>query len=334
MIFALRDDSRSGALLYQQPVTTYQAYNNYPDDNVTGKSLYEHSSYGANTLAGTPRAVKVSFDRPYAASGADPFIFLSEINFLRWAEKSGFDMTYSTNVDTHTDGNVLLNHRGFLSLPHDEYWSKPMYDAAIAARDAGVNLAFFGANSIYWQIRFEPSTAGVPNRVVACYKEVNLDPLSDSARKTVKWRDDPVNRPEQTLVGVQFTDGPNNGTAPLVVTSSGSWVYAGSGFSDGNSVPGIVWYEADRLMSGYPGPVAIAGTQTLLSHSPYTASTNQPDYQNSSIYQALSGAWVFASGTMGWGWGLDDFYPEGSVNTVDARIQRATANVLNRFFVP
>jgi hypothetical protein len=34
---------------------------------------------------------------------------------------------------------------------------------------------------------------------------------------------------------------------------------------------------------------------------------------------------------MGWGWGLDNFYPEGSVTTVDSRIQKATANVLDRF---
>ena len=30
IVFTVRDDSRVAALLYQQPVTTYQAYNNYP----------------------------------------------------------------------------------------------------------------------------------------------------------------------------------------------------------------------------------------------------------------------------------------------------------------
>ena len=70
--------------------------------------------------------MKVSFDRPYADDGAGTFLCLSEINFLRWLEKSGYDVTYSTDVDTHTNGNHLLNSRGFLSVPHDEYWSKPM----------------------------------------------------------------------------------------------------------------------------------------------------------------------------------------------------------------
>jgi chitodextrinase len=328
MMFTVRDDSRAGALLYQQPVTTAQAYNNYPDG--AGKSLYEHNSRGANTLAGTTRAVKVSFDRPYSGRGDGQFLELSEINFVRWAEKSGYDITYSTDVDTHRDGARLLNHRGFLSLPHDEYWSKPMYDAAVTARDAGVNLAFFGANSVFWQIRFEPSGGGVADRVIVCYKDTTLDPITDPNLKTVKWRDGP-NRPEQTLMGVQFTDGPNSGRASYVVTNSGNWVYAGTGFVDGDVVPGIVWYESDRQVTDAPLPVAVGGTYTLLSHSPYVGSGNQQDHNNASIYQALSGAWVFASGTMGWGFALDDYYPEGSVTTVNARIQRATANLLDRF---
>src|SRR5438093_12220218 len=50
IVFVVRDDSRGAALLYQQPVTTYQAYNNYPDDNTTGKSLYAFNSNGATTV--------------------------------------------------------------------------------------------------------------------------------------------------------------------------------------------------------------------------------------------------------------------------------------------
>src|SRR2546423_2267666 len=65
----VRDDSRVAALLYQQPVTTYQAYNDYPYDNATGKSLYAFNSYGARTVTGGANAAKVSFDRPYLGDG-------------------------------------------------------------------------------------------------------------------------------------------------------------------------------------------------------------------------------------------------------------------------
>jgi hypothetical protein len=209
-----------------------------------------------------------------------------------------------------------------------------MYDAAELARDTGVDLAFFGANSVFWQIRFESSTAGIPNRIVVCYKDAP-DPVADPDLTTVRWRDAPVNRSEQALLGVEFTDGPNTGSADYVVTNSDSWVYAGTGVSDGDVIPGIVWYEADRVVSADPLPVYVGNTYELLSNSPYTgSSTNPNEHQSSSIYQAPSGAWVFASGTMGWGRGLDNYYPGGSLTTMDPRIQRATANVLNRFLEP
>src|SRR6266446_5132511 len=335
--FVVRDDSRVAALLYQQPVATYQAYNDYPNDSKTGKSLYAFNSYGATTVSGGPNAVKVSFDRPYSSDGTGiawgQSFFSWEFAFVRWMEMSGYDVTYATDIDTHTNGNMLLNYRGILSVGHDEYWSKPMYDAFIAARDAGVNLGFFGANAIYWQVRFEPSSSGATNRVLVCYRNAALDPITDPSLKTVNWRDPQLNRPEQTLVGVQFTaqtqyNSQNNGYYPYVVTNSGNWVYAGTGFKDGDSVPGLVGYEADRLFSQYPSPNAVSGTHTLLSNSPFPTGPNTSDYANSSVYQTPSGAWVFSAGTFGWSYALDNF---NGYNVVDARIQQTTANVLNAF---
>src|SRR4029077_6326490 len=46
IIFVVRDDSRTADLLYQQGVNTLQAYNNWPNDNTTGKSLYDFNSFG------------------------------------------------------------------------------------------------------------------------------------------------------------------------------------------------------------------------------------------------------------------------------------------------
>ncbi|PYT88051.1 MAG: hypothetical protein DMG36_24560, partial [Acidobacteria bacterium] len=338
--FVLRDDSRVAALLYQQPVTTYQAYNDYPFDNQTGKSLYAFNSYGATTVSGGANAVKVSFDRPYHGDGTGnkwgQTFFIWEFPFVRWMEKSGYDVTYATDIDTHTNGGMLLNYLGILSVGHDEYWSRPMYDAFIAARDAGVNLGFFSANRSEWQTRLESSSIGVSNRVVVCYRNAPLDPITDPTLKTVEWRDPPLNRPEQTLAGVQFVNQTlwtpqTGGYYPYVVANSGNWVYAGTGFEDGDSVPGIVGYEADRWFSQYPSPPVVSGTYTLLSNSPFTTSANTSDFSNASVYQAPSGAWVFAAGTIGWSWALDNF---GGHNVLDTRIQQTTTNVLNRFVNP
>src|SRR5262249_41851358 len=81
--FVVRDDQHRGGLLYKQPINTYQAYNNYPDDQINGKSLYDFNSYGQPTIGGTNGAVKVSFDRPYTHDGAGDY-FKWEYNLVRW----------------------------------------------------------------------------------------------------------------------------------------------------------------------------------------------------------------------------------------------------------
>src|SRR6266513_2912060 len=224
--FVVRDDARVADIMFQQAVATYQAYNNYPDDNATGKSLYDFNSYGANTVAGTgtKRAVKVSWNRPYADYGAGQF-FTWDYYFVRWLERSGYDVKYSTDVDTHQNSARLLQSKVFLSGGHNEYWSKPMYDGVQQARDAGVHLGFFGADGVYWQVRFEASPlSGAADRVMVGYKDRTIDPVQGPTT-TILWRDPLLNRPEQQLGGVQFSGGQiafSGPYAPYVVKNSSS----------------------------------------------------------------------------------------------------------------
>jgi len=326
IVFVVRDDSRTADLLYQLGVNTLQAYNNWPNDNNTGKSLYSYNSFGATTITGTTRAAKVSFDRPYRDDGSGGLFYwqLWDVYMIQWLEKNGYDVAYSTDLDTHLNGSRLLGFKGFMSAGHDEYWSKAMYDNVQAARDNGVNLAFFGANAVYWQARYEPSAAGVPNRILVCYKDASIDPVQDSTT-TVQWRDPLLNRPEQALMGVQFSEENGSQNFPYFVINSSSWVYGNTDFTDGSSVPGIVGYEWDRFDSNFPPPPAVAGSWTLLGNSATVTDGGSADASNSSIYQAQSGAWVFATGTMSWSSGLS------APGLADPRIQQATTNVLNRF---
>ena len=196
-------------------------------------------------------AVQVSFDRPYryawfrnrASNGAGDF-FRAEINMVRWLEKDGRDVTYSTNIDTHRDANALLRHKAFLSIGHDEYWSWPMRANVERARDSGVSLGFFSSNSAYWQIRLADSTTQPqqPNRIIVAHKATALsgpaesvDPFAQDTDTTndrlitTRWRDAPVNRPEEMLIGVQyelpnvFDGSPQVGD--IKVTLAEHWLY-------------------------------------------------------------------------------------------------------------
>jgi hypothetical protein len=320
--FVVRDD-RPAPLLYQRSIATDQAYNNYPNDGTTGKSLYSFNSFGANTVSGETRAVKVSFDRPYAGNGSGLFANW-EINFVRWLERSGYDVTYSTDLDTHANGGRLRDHKAFLSVGQNEYWSKEMFDAAEAARDAGVSLGFFGAAAVELQTRFEPSAAGVADRVMVSYKTAALDPVQGPTTTTF-FRSPPVSRPEQTLRGIQTLFTALSSNAPYVVTNSSHWVYEDTGFVDGDTVPGIVGRQVDRVEPEYPSPNSTSFA--LLSRSPFTDAVGAVDFTNSSIYRAPSGAWVFSAGTTSWSWGLDGFLRD----LADTRIQQTTANILNAF---
>src|SRR6185295_14178191 len=192
--FVVRNDARTAGLLYQQPVNTYQAYNSWG-----GKSLYSFNS------TGSARAYKVSFDRPYSGDGSGDY-FGWEVYTVQWLEQQGYDVTYNTDVDAEVTPGRMRSVKAVLVPGHSEYWSKGMYDAVTSARDAGVSLGFLGSNAIYWQMRYESA-----NRVVVCYKTNEppgpVDPVSSSnpIQTTTQWRLAPVNRPEQSLLGVQFT---------------------------------------------------------------------------------------------------------------------------------
>jgi N,N-dimethylformamidase beta subunit-like, C-terminal/Fibronectin type III domain len=324
VIFAVRGDGRSD-ILFQSSVTTSEAYNLYG-----GTSLYNNNT--DKTVYGAPHATKVSFDRPFANGDGVGYFLSYEYQTLRFLEKNGYDVSYSTDLDTHTGADPLTNHDAFLVVGHDEYWTKAMRDRVEAAIAAGVNVGFLAGNESYWQIRLEPSAAGVPDRVMVGYKDFagcdcppGPDPVwrKDDHVLTALWRDPLVGRPETQMMGVMFGGEANN--ANYVVKNASHWVYAGTGFHDGSVVPGIVGYEYDHYFGGAHTPPGV----TVLSDSPViNGETDKPDTANSTIYTAKSGARVFAAGTIQWGWGLDGFGGNGFEN---AGIQRTTQNILANF---
>jgi hypothetical protein len=254
-----------------------------------------------------------------------------EIYLVQWLEREEYDVSYGTNVDLHERGELLRRHKAVLSVGHDEYYTQKMFDNLEAARDRGINLGFLGANNIYWQGRFEPSSTGVPNRVFVVYKNQEIDPVADPRLKTIRWRD--TGRPEQTLIGIQYTGAtsinPNSGEfSPFVAQNTDSWPYFKSNLKDGDEVRGIIGYEMDRLFTENPDyPLPVSTSYTTLGRSVFEDADEggKDDYSEASIYRAPSGAWVFASGTMSWSWGL------GHPDFRNAGIQRVTRNILNRF---
>jgi hypothetical protein len=328
IFFVVRDDGGHEAIDFQTSVTTYEAYNTWG-----GTSLYNNLTNGS--IFSGPHATKVSFDRPFNpgdSNGAGHY-FWFEYPMVRWAESQGLDLTYTTDVDTDLNTNPLTNHKAFLSVGHDEYWSRAMRTNLQNAINAGVNVAFFSANAMYWQIRFEPNGAGVPDRVQVGYKDYATDTTPpgpdpqwgvNNSIVTTNWRDPVVNQPENALIGVMYQDQLSTASADYVVQNASNWVYANTGFTNGTHVPGIVGYEYDRVWSNGQTPAGL----TILSTSPVTGQEVGNSTANSSIYTAPSGAQVFAAGTIEWSWGLDNY---GGRTTANAGIKQMTLNILYNF---
>jgi len=264
----IRNDDSAAAFVFQNSVTTWQAYNLYGE-----YSLY----YGPNS-SGKPvfanRARAVSFDRPYPqtwAAGAADFMG-NELPLLYHLESLGLDLTYWTDVDLHANPSLLMNHNCLFSLGHDEYWSHEMRTGAANANAAGVNLAFLGANACYRQIRLQPTSVG-PNRLQVCYKDAAEDPMTaqNPALTTVNWNQAPVNDPESTLIGSTYQS--VGAQADMVVTDSSSWFFDGCNMTDGQVLPQMIIGEYDRYVPSLPGPRNV----DVLAHSPIPGQRNWSD---------------------------------------------------------
>jgi SAM-dependent methyltransferase len=299
---------RRSDVLVQMPVTTAAAYNNWG-----GKSLYPSSSSDG------VEAVKVSFDRPIPTwHDANPnarWPFIWDFQLIRFLEREGYDVAYTTDLDTHREPWGLLGHPVLMTSGHDEYWSIEMRDGFEAARDSGSSLAFMGANTCYWQARFEDG-----ERTMVEYRKPQRDPEPDGSLKTVRFRELVPPRPECELLGIQYQDGLDTPGMPprdyeLVESSlSDPWM-EGTGFEHPASLPGLVGYEWDGLQEG-----AIPAGATVFFH-------HDDEVSNADVvrHPTAAGGLVFASGSLQFSWGLDDW---GNGNA-DERLQRFMKNALD-----
>jgi hypothetical protein len=341
--FIVRDDSSHSDILFQTSDTTWQAYNDYG-----GSDLY---------LGGPPgvgRAYKVSYNRPFKTrtefiGGGKSFLFSAEYPMVRWLERNGYDVSYSTGVDSDRRGAELLEHEIFLSVGHDEYWSPAQRANVEAARDAGVHLAFFSGNEVFWKTRWETSIdgSGTPYRTLVCYKETAANAKIDpSPQWTGTWRDPRFSppadggRPENALTGTLFmVNGPGRHDAIEVPAADGKlrfWrntsVASLSAGQKATFPDGTLGYEWDEDADNGSRPAGLI----RLSTSTVEVDTYLKDYGSTyglgtathhlTLYRAASGALVFGAGTVQWSWGLDDDHDNLSTPT-DARMQQATVNL-------
>jgi N,N-dimethylformamidase beta subunit-like, C-terminal/Domain of unknown function (DUF4082)/Bacterial Ig-like domain/Bacterial Ig domain len=343
IVFIVRDDSGASDLLFQTSDTTWQAYNSYG-----GNSLYVGSPDG--------RAYKVGYNRPFntrAGGTSHDWVFDAEYPMVRWIEANGYNVSYFTGVDTDRRGAELLEHRVFLSVGHDEYWSGNQRANVEAARNAGVHLAFFSGNIMFWKTRWENSIdgSGAQFRTLVCYKETHanakIDPLPNVWTGT--WRDlrfsPPADggRPENALIGTIFTVNAPANNEIKVPEALGKYRFwrntAVANQSPGQTAtvgPITVGYEWDEdLNNGFRPSGLIRLSTNTVNVSSYLqdyGSTYGPGTATHSLtlYRHGSGAMVFSAAATRWSWGLDNNHDQSDAPTIpppDANMRQVTVNL-------
>jgi hypothetical protein len=357
IFFVVRNDTSHSDILFQTSDETWQAYNDYGPG---GFSLYGDKG----TFDLPNRAFKASYNRPFFTRGfnneAATWVFGNEYPMVRWLEANGYDVTYSTGIDADRNGGLIQNHKVYMDCGHDEYVSGPQRINIEAARDAGVNLAFFSGNEFFWKTRWENSVDGTntPYRTLVCYKETlafaQIDP-DDPPTWTGTWRDPSFSppadggRPENALTGTIFMvngTGPDNqGNLSIKVPAADGKMRFWRNTTIANQAPGqtatlpagTLGYEWDEDLDNGARPAGLFD----LSTATYNLTTDfLLDYgatygagaatHRMTMHRAPSGALVFGAGTVQWSWGLDSDHDNVfgfPTPAASADMQQATMNL-------
>ncbi|HEY1570213.1 MAG TPA: N,N-dimethylformamidase beta subunit family domain-containing protein [Pseudonocardiaceae bacterium] len=320
--FVVRTTVPTGPVLVSLPFATWQAYNRA---GVPGEGLYWTEDPG--------RASAVTFDRP----GGGPPPERWEDGLLRWLRAEGVTADLCSDIDLHQCPDLVRRYRLLVVNGHDEYWTWEMRDGVEDFVRHGGNLAVFGGNTCWWQMRLADG-----GRTMVCHRDAAADPLAATRPEltTVEWSAAPVHRPENTLTGLSFRLGAGcwgPGMATMyadayTVRFADHWVFEGTGLADGDPFAlGALGYETDAAdiveIDGVPRATGRDGTPpsfTVLATADlaHWADHGQGGAATMGVFTSGAGT-VFNAGTVNWGAALGD--------PVVARITR---NVLDRLSAP
>lgn len=343
VIFIVRDD-RPCDLLFQCSELTWSAYNRWPVD-YSIYTLHEESWTNVGIPSGT-----VSFDRPYAlfthpvnpiakSVGAGEFLPW-EFPLSFWLEQQGYDVSYISNIDTHSDPTGLLRAKGFISVGHDEYWTQEMFDNVLNARDEGVSLAFLCGNSAVCKVPLLDSTVGRPNRAIR--REGWFLPLADGQEVPPALINqvgfEPNMGPDSALLmGARHPIGEGDpglgqGAGDWTCTAPGHWLFDGTGMQAGDSIEGLIGWE----FHGEP-LLDLPGMQIVAEGPAFKSNGVQNGTYTATIYDGPRGNIVFNAATIWWANGLSS--PPGHFNPSrhgiaqqgpDPRVQQIAKNLFDR----
>ncbi len=152
ILFVVRNDASHSDRLFQTSDTTWQAYNDYG-----GNSLYVGAAgRAAPTRSATTGRSPTRGDTP----GGQDFFIADEYPMIRWLESQRLRRQLHHGRRHRPPRRAAHEPQGVPVGRARRVLVGPQRANVDAARDAGVNLAFFSGNEVFWKTRWETSIDG------------------------------------------------------------------------------------------------------------------------------------------------------------------------------
>ena len=353
ILFVVRNDASHSDLVFQTSDATWQAYNTYG-----GNSLY---SCTVNCPPGSPEAYKgaykVTYNRPFHTalddSGRSWFMYSRVPDGPLPRGQRLRRQLHQRRRHRPPGGSLLLNHKIFMSVGHDEYWSGDQRANVEAASDAGVNLAFFSGNEVFWKTRLGAEHRRLEHAVPHA-GHLQGDPRRRSDRPAGSTHLDgelgairaSARRP---TAGGRRTRSPGScsWSTPARLTSQVPAQYSKLRFWRNTAVANLSRRPDGHARSGNRHPRLrvgrgrrqrlpacradrhviddrVRGADAFIDYGSNDGAGTATHHLT--LYRAPSGALVFGAGTVQWSWGLDSANPSGKAPI--PTMQQATVNLL------
>ena len=299
--FILRSSFSDSQLVLVHSTLTWAAYNSFGG----------HSTYSAAVDGQDERSKISSLDRPYAGS-AISHIMRDAVSFVQYLESTGLNIDQISDVDLTNAPSLLMNYNGMIFSGHPEYMTRTEFDSIAASRNEGMNIAFMGANSAYWQARIEPSPIG-PDRHLVIYRSALTDPETDWQKVSVEFGNPRINTPPSLLTGEQTAGVHVTGTMKSVEIPK--WLNLPNGASLSGWSPNS---EIDSIASGPAAPskvhLLLSGKFQLVNPTPAAIHSKRSLMAQSIWFTDPSGSATFVSGINYWPCEVSYTCAEGKVD--------------------
>ena len=312
---------RSKLLLVHSTIT-WAAYNTFGG----------RSAYTGPVNAARERSRVVSMDRPLIGSGINHFD-RDAIALTQFLEEKGISVDHIADTDLDRNPSILKNYSGVIFSGHPEYMTNRIFRSILAARNSGINLAFLGSNTAYWQVRLAASPAG-SDRHIAIYRDPLTDPVTTPKKISIQFDNPRINMYPSLITG-ETTSGVHV-MGNMKVAEAPSWLRISPtaelyGWSPNTEIDSVVTSDVSppNLHLIFSGKFTL--TEFARSKLADKVGKSTRNYEGQTIwYTTPSGSAVFVAGVNYWACELSYTCAEGNTNVKTRNIlQSVTEQVLN-----